>query len=199
MARATPLPPDERRQTIIDAARPLLVAGGGQFTTRQVAEAAGVAEGTIFRVFECKQDLMAAVIEDTLDPTELCLRIRGLAPQPSLAQHVARLVELLVADAGAVHAVASALHSAPGGLTASAHRGHDKAAHHQRAVAVSEALVDSLTPFADQIRVSLPQAAAVIRIMAMASGHPMLADLDFGDPAGIAEVIVHGVHTPQED
>ena len=56
------MPPDARRQTIIDAARPLLIASGAQFTTRQVAEAAGVAEGTIFRVFDSKQDLLAAVI-----------------------------------------------------------------------------------------------------------------------------------------
>ena len=60
--------PDERRQAIIAATRPLLVARGGQFTIKEVAEAAGIAEGTIFRVFASKQDLMHAVSPTSSTP-----------------------------------------------------------------------------------------------------------------------------------
>ena len=50
--RAAPLSPDERRRAIVDAVLPLLIEHGRAVTTRQMAEAAGIAEGTIFRVFD---------------------------------------------------------------------------------------------------------------------------------------------------
>ena len=40
-------------------------------TTRQVAKAAGVAEGTLFRVFPTRRDLIAATIADQLSPERL--------------------------------------------------------------------------------------------------------------------------------
>ncbi len=55
--RAESLPPDERRAMIIEAMLPLLLEHGEMVTTRQIAEAAGIAEGTIFRVFADKDEL----------------------------------------------------------------------------------------------------------------------------------------------
>ena len=65
--RAAALPPEERRAAIIAAIQPLLVEHGEMVTTRQVAEAAGVAEGTIFRVFADKDELVAAALDAALD------------------------------------------------------------------------------------------------------------------------------------
>nr|WP_284286883.1 helix-turn-helix domain-containing protein [Angustibacter aerolatus] len=56
MPRATPLSPDERRRHLVDATLPLLVQHGRAVSTRQIARAAGVAEGTIFRVFDSKDE-----------------------------------------------------------------------------------------------------------------------------------------------
>src|SRR3954470_1213490 len=66
--RATALPPDERRSTIVAAALPLLLEHGDRVTSRQIAEAAGIAEGTIFRGFADKDELIVAVLEAALDP-----------------------------------------------------------------------------------------------------------------------------------
>ena len=66
--RAAALPPEERRAAIVAAALPLLAAQGTNVTTRAIAEAAGVAEGTIFRVFPDKDALIQAVLDSALDP-----------------------------------------------------------------------------------------------------------------------------------
>lgn len=51
------------RQRILDAAQHLIETGGlTRLTTRQIAEQAGVAEGTIFKHFKRKEDLSLAVV-----------------------------------------------------------------------------------------------------------------------------------------
>ena len=64
MTRARPLPPAERRASLIAATRQLILDHGPDVTTRQVAEAAKVAEGTLFRVFPTRRDLIAATIAE---------------------------------------------------------------------------------------------------------------------------------------
>src|SRR3954453_14923350 len=66
--RAKPLAPEDRREAIVDAVLPLVVAEGGQVTTRQIADAAGIAEGTIFRAFPDKRALFLAVAERAVAP-----------------------------------------------------------------------------------------------------------------------------------
>jgi AcrR family transcriptional regulator len=67
--RAAALPTEERRSAIVEAALPLFLEQGAAITTREIATAAGIAEGTIFRVFPDKTALLDAVIEAALDPS----------------------------------------------------------------------------------------------------------------------------------
>lgn len=60
--------PDDRRKALILATIPLLHEHGLDVSTRQIAEAAGVAEGTIFGVFENKNKLVTVSILQALDP-----------------------------------------------------------------------------------------------------------------------------------
>jgi AcrR family transcriptional regulator len=62
------MPPDDRRKAIVTALVPLLVERGGDVTTREIAQAAGIAEGTIFRVFPDKKSLLMAAAEEAINP-----------------------------------------------------------------------------------------------------------------------------------
>src|SRR5882762_9133178 len=79
-ARATALPLEERRSAIVAATLPLFLEHGTGLTTREIAQAAGIAEGTIFRVFDDKTALLDAVIEAALDPAPTEAAIREIDP-----------------------------------------------------------------------------------------------------------------------
>jgi AcrR family transcriptional regulator len=64
-------PPTIRDETIIEAARAVFLARGIQATTAEVAERAGVSEGSIFNRFKSKEELFqAAMAQDFAGPPE---------------------------------------------------------------------------------------------------------------------------------
>ncbi len=57
------------RERILDAAeRVILERGLARVTTKEIARAAGVAEGTLFKYFERKDDLLLAVVQEHVPP-----------------------------------------------------------------------------------------------------------------------------------
>src|SRR2546423_13083334 len=66
--RAPALPPAGRRAAIVAATLPLLLQRGANVSTREIADAAGIAEGTIFGVFPDKEAVVQAVLRAALDP-----------------------------------------------------------------------------------------------------------------------------------
>lgn len=192
MTRAAPLPADERRRTIVEATRPLLVAHGAGFTTKQVAEAAGVAEGTVFRVFASKQDLLDAVIDDVLDPGPMVRAIQEFPGDPDLSARVTRIVRLLHDNIAGVAALFAALHAMPSPDVA-LHRHGTRHPMSSRISALQDVLEETLTPWAAQLRTDLPRAAAFIRSVSLATYHPMFSDHIRIAPDEVAGLLVHGL------
>jgi len=87
--RARRLAPDERRAAILATATELFLAHGQAFTTADLAAAAGVSEGTIFRYFPDKASLLVAARDGALSMDSL---LAELAMAATLGTPEARLL-----------------------------------------------------------------------------------------------------------
>src|SRR5699024_7767925 len=68
---------------------------GQSATTREIAEAAGVAEGTLFRVFPTKEDLVGTALGQAFDPAPALADLRQISPDLDLRQRLTAAVAVL--------------------------------------------------------------------------------------------------------
>lgn len=101
---------DERRAAIAHATIPLLEQHGSQVSTRQIAIAAGVAEGTLFRAFDDKVELLTAAAERALDPTARVAEIDDLPAAPDLAAELVQVARVIADGGRRVRRVMLAVH-----------------------------------------------------------------------------------------
>lgn len=203
MPRAKPLPLEERRAAIIEAATPVLLDKGPAFTTREVAEAAGIAEGTLFRAFNTREELLWAVADHMFDPTPTCREIADLPERGNLESLVTDVCATLNAQIHEITRVMTALHTQRELLrppsdprSATEHRQRAERAK-GRQIQLLDAVAARLQPYADQLRVSPLQAATVITAFAMTNHHPVLTEMHL-PPDRLADIIVHGLAGPSE-
>src|SRR5437870_3994755 len=95
VGRAVALPPEERRETIVRATLPLLLEHGEMVTAREIADAAGIAEGTIFRVFPDKDALISAVLDAAYDSRLLDRALREIDLEQPLEGALRTAVEII--------------------------------------------------------------------------------------------------------
>jgi AcrR family transcriptional regulator len=96
------MPPEARRAAIVEATLPLLLERGGAVSTRQIAEAAGIAEGTIFRVFPDKDAVIQAAIEQAIDPAPTDRAIAGIDATGSFDDQLVEAVRIMQARTVAI-------------------------------------------------------------------------------------------------
>jgi AcrR family transcriptional regulator len=177
--RAAALPADERRSMIVAAALPLLLKHGEMVKTRDIAAAAGIAEGTIFRVFSTKDDLITAVIEAALDTAALDRALTKIDLGVALEQRVASAVTILQQRVVDVWRLASCV-------------GVRFAEHSRRPSIDSEPLIRIFEASRTDLRVEPAVAARTLRAFTLAVTHPLLADAPMS-ATEVARQFLYGV------
>jgi AcrR family transcriptional regulator len=180
--RAAALPVEERRAAIVTAALPLFLEGGARVTTREIATAAGIAEGTIFRVFDDKHALIEAIVEAAFDPAPVEAALDGIDRSLPLEPRLGKAVDILVRRSEAIFQVTSAL--------ATMRRPEDRKA---RKPPELHALVGLLTPDADRLAYPPEKAARLLRGLIFAGTSRMFSEGPSLTRPEIVAMFLHGV------
>ena len=175
---------DERRATIIDATIPLLIERGAAVNSKQIAEAAGVAVGTIYSVFADKDELIRECVLRHFDPKRAAKELEVLRERTSLPSLVEGMIEATQARAAGSFALISLL---DGRLESGAARERPD----ERLI--QKTCTDLLSVFADELRVSASRAAQAIRSAAFALSSPVLAGGAALSVPEIRDLVLHGV------
>jgi AcrR family transcriptional regulator len=189
--RARPLSPEQRREAIIEATRPLLHEHGQGTTTRMIAEAAGIAEGTIFRIFATKDELFDAVLEREFDPEPFLARVAAIDAALPLRERLITYVEMLQARFLGIFGLMSAM-----GMQGPPARFRDEK---QRRRAHDHGLVALLAADADRFTLPVERVAELVRGLAFSASHPHMTDGRPLTPVEIADLILHGVLNDTEE
>lgn len=91
--RAPAMNVDERRAAILEVAVPMLIEHGGNVTTSEIAAAAGIAEGTLFRAFQDKHALFVACLRAVLESEAEVAQIQRIDRSLPIAERLTRAVQ----------------------------------------------------------------------------------------------------------
>lgn len=170
---------------ILDAAIPLLSRYGSEVTTKQIATAAHVAEGTIFRVFPDKATLIQSALERFLAPGALDA---ALVDIDLTAPIEVRCLEVLVAIRDRMTGIFGMLAAVGSGPPHAGTHDHD---------ALLAAVARVIDGHGDPLRIESLRAAAVLRALAFSAA---IQDVHATTPTDLEElldVFLHGALAPK--
>jgi AcrR family transcriptional regulator len=200
--RAPAMSQEERRAAIVRSTLPLLLEHGGNVSTSQIAAAAGIAEGTVFRAFKDKQDLLLACMRAGINSEAEVATIAGISRDRPLDQRLVEGVRAISGYIDRIWTVGQALRTA--GISEDMQRrmhGSDDEPREPgpppellRVASAMGGLFDETT---DNLRVDGERAVRMLlslvfsnRMQGAGFGQPL------DDPAQIVDLFLHGViHT----
>lgn len=182
---------EDRRKAIIEAVAPLLLEKGAGITTAEIARAAGVAEGTIFRAFSDKAEVIHEAAVSIFDPQPTCEAIASMDDSLPLTDKLSLAAGLLLDRFDRVVTLAEALRSAPK-LSHQNHKdGHRYAAEANARISVSLARI--FEGRESELRVSPDIAVAAFRGLVWAAGNPMVAPEDRLPIGELIPILMSGI------
>ncbi|MEV4175564.1 helix-turn-helix domain-containing protein [Nonomuraea sp. NPDC049709] len=205
--RAPAMSPEQRREMIVRAALPLVVEYGTSVTTAQIARAAGIGEGTIFRAFGDKDKLLAACMAEAVRPDDTLAHVASISLDLPLAERLVEASEALRAHLSRMGAVAGAM-AASGALRRGAppadegkpaeegrpegegRRDRAMSSRDASMAATNEVLAGLFEPERDALRLPPEQLAQAFGFLTMAAGRGPA-------PLGSAELVdlfLHGAY-----
>ncbi|SEP52083.1 DNA-binding transcriptional regulator, AcrR family [Amycolatopsis saalfeldensis] len=188
--RAPGMAPEDRRQMIVRAVLPLVVEHGAAVTTSQIARAAGIGEGTIFRAFKDKDELIDACVVAALDPGESLEIIGEIPGELPLEKRLLEAVEALTAHLQRIGAVMASVHKGrarPEHLRSQAAKGGDS--RRESVDAMRVAIEGLFEPDAAKLRLPLDKTASLFLSMLFSMSRPMP---DGPSPAETIDLFLHG-------
>jgi AcrR family transcriptional regulator len=178
--RARPLSVDDRRAMILEAVMPLLAEHGRDISSKQIAEAAGIAEGTVFRAFGDKESLIEAAIVKFLDPEPLRRGLRAIDPQLPLEQKVLAVIMLMKQRFGEVFRIMAIL---GGGPPPRRNQRHEFAG----------IIARLLEPETEQLNWPPERVAHIIRLISFASSLPALNEHSEFTETELTSIVLYGI------
>ncbi|GII05605.1 TetR family transcriptional regulator [Planobispora takensis] len=201
---------------IVAAALPLVAEYGAAVTTSRIARAAGIGEGTVFRVFADKDDLLRACMIEAMNPEHVLRELGSISLDDPLTDRLVQVAEALQAHLERMGTVIGALHVSghrvrPSGDQSSADRSSDDQSSADRSSggrpsgdrfdpggreasmkATREAVTELIEPDRAALRLEPAKVAAVFLRMLFSRSHPASGETAIS-PRDLVDILLHGV------